>query len=490
MELMEDRSGFCPADPEGISDSGTRLGEIEGVFWDVKSKLSGVLQDIAILMKKVDLGLGMAMGRGKVITSASLQPFSEEHFPNMGWKASACAEIRENCGAMSGSRALEPLTEPGLNGPQSPLRAKNTRPHQTQHAGPPTRQPPRSWASSPQPRATPRANSPSRVEPVTRKPFEASAHGSSSSRSRDPGVNHIPPASSPATLPALQTAPTDPGDPAGIVVALFKAGPSLSRSRDPGVNHIPPASSSATLPASQTAPTDPGHPTGTVVALFKATTAVGTPLTASPMEENDITVVPLDFVGPNPAQKKSTGHLEALGLTSEGQSTQDEEHSSAAVSVAPFLEDSSEFTSRVLCTLEEEVEPDPEEEEEREAVLGSGILVPFSDLANEGDVMGNIGDDPSLLCSLPPALPWSDPQTDWVLKKVEDIWHCAGISCVGFEDQLTALFTAIAAEQSHHLRSASKRERELKRFSCSVNYDRESSASSERVTDRVILGDP
>ncbi|KAG6663984.1 hypothetical protein CIPAW_02G059900 [Carya illinoinensis] len=371
----------------------------------------------------------MAMGRGKVIMSASLQLLSEEHFPNMGWKASACAEIRENRGTLSGSPALEPLTELGPNGPQSPLRAKNTRPHQTQQAGPPPRQPPRSRASSPHPRAssprsraTSRAGSPSQVEPVTRQPFEASAHGPSSSRSRDP-INHIPLASSQATLPASQTAPTDPGDPVGTVVALFKAGPSSSRSRDPG-----------------------------------ATTAVGTPLTASPVEENDITVVPLNFVGPNPAQKKPTGHLEAPGLTSEDQSTQGEEHSSPAVSVAPFLEDSSEFTSRVLCTLEEEAEPDPEGEEEGEAVLGSGTLVPFSDLANEGDVMGNVGDDPSPLCSLPPALPWSDLQTDWVLKKVEDIWHCTGISCVGFEDQLRALFTAIAAEQSHHLRSASKRE--------------------------------
>ncbi|KAG2685690.1 hypothetical protein I3760_10G137600 [Carya illinoinensis] len=458
QELQEDKSGCCPVVVEGISDSGTTLGEIEGVFWDVKSKLSGVLQEIATLVNKVDMGLGMVMGRSKVRTSVSLQPISEGCFPIMGGKASACAEITEGCGALVSTRPLGPLFASGPNGPQSPQRAKYVlNPHQ---AGSPIRasrpvhppgsqQAPSTRAStpltralSPSPRPAPQTGSPSRVEPVTRK--DPSTHGS---RSRDP----------------------------------------LSGS----LNQTPPAIKPATPSASQKVPTSFGNPTGVVKASPKPTKVASTPPTELPTEENDVTVDPLASVGPNPAQKLPICPLEATGFTSEGHfSSGNEDHSSPAVRFAPSLMDSSEFTSRVLCTLEEEVELGFEVGEEGEADLGSSLLVPFTDMGIEGDVVGNEGDDPSPLCSLPPALPWSDPQTDWVLKKVEDIRHCARISCVGFEDQLTALFTAIVAEQSHHLRSASKRERELKRLSCSVNYDREGSASRERITDRVTLGDP
>ncbi|KAG6716231.1 hypothetical protein I3842_04G038200 [Carya illinoinensis] len=153
MEMMGDKPGFCPVDSKGISDSDTKLGEIEGVFWDVKAKLTGVLQEIATLMNKVDMRLGMVMGRDKGFTSASLQSIPEDRFPNMGWKDSASAEKRESSRALITTRPLEPLTYSGLK-PQSPLKVINP-------------QPPLTRASSPWSRASSQADPPIRVEPET-----------------------------------------------------------------------------------------------------------------------------------------------------------------------------------------------------------------------------------------------------------------------------------------------------------------------------------
>lgn len=33
--------------------------------------------------------------------------------------------------------------------------------------------------------------------------------------------------------------------------------------------------------------------------------------------------------------------------------------------------------------------------------------------------------------------------SDWVVQKVKSFYHIVGLSCEGFEDELTALFTAI-----------------------------------------------
>lgn len=100
---------------------------------------------------------------------------------------------------------------------------------------------------------------------------------------------------------------------------------------------------------------------------------------------------------------------------------------------------------RVLCTVEEDDETSSEEEEEEEVSVESPTrfedMVPFAELED-------FGDDPSSICSLHLVLLWSDPQSDWVLKKVRDSTLCRYLLCC-FEDQLTALFTAIAVGQSH-----------------------------------------
>lgn len=45
-----------------------------------------------------------------------------------------------------------------------------------------------------------------------------------------------------------------------------------------------------------------------------------------------------------------------------------------------------------------------------------------------------------------------------------------GISCDGFEEQFKALLVAIKLGRSSALKSTSKKEREIRRFKCSINY--------------------
>ncbi|KAG6649770.1 hypothetical protein CIPAW_07G233500 [Carya illinoinensis] len=443
VKLTDDKPYSYPADLEESSDRGIKLGEIEGVFWDIKAKLSGVLQEVAFLMNKVDIGLSMAMGRGKGIASATL-PLAAADFTNIGVKVSVNTEKRE-------PRPNGPLAEHGLNGPPSLIRVKSP---QLQPTFPilsdnpqralPRASSPQPRASSPRPLALPQSGSPTRVGQATRQPANL-ACGSLSSRPQ-----------------------------------AYPAGTSSC---------LQPSRSPTTLPASQTSPFGSGDPSGTDEARSKGTTAAVSPQAVPLGEENDVTIVPLASENLMPAQTTPTGPSEPLGCHL---LSRFEAHSFPAICAAPSLLETSEHFSRVLCTVEEEVEEESgsDIEVEEEAFSGTDLLVPFSDMENEGKDKGNQGEDFSPICTLPPALPWSDPQTDWVLKKVEDIRHCAGISCIGFEDQLTALFTAIAAEQSHTLRSASKKERELKRLSCTLNYGREGSTSRERLTDRVNLGDP
>lgn len=54
-------------------------------------------------------------------------------------------------------------------------------------------------------------------------------------------------------------------------------------------------------------------------------------------------------------------------------------------------------------------------------------------------------DYPTPLCSLPP---WSFPNSslDWVLKKVEEIRGCVGLSYESFEEQFKTLLVVIEAE--------------------------------------------
>ncbi|KAG6706344.1 hypothetical protein I3842_07G219300 [Carya illinoinensis] len=101
------------------------------------------------------------------------------------------------------------------------------------------------------------------------------------------------------------------------------------------------------------------------------------------------------------------------------------------------------------------------------------------------------GDTPSPLCSLPPTEPSADPQVDWIFQKIKDMSHFLGMSCEGYEDQLQALLIAIKSGQPLLARLAMKKDRELKRLACSINYDaREGSVCRGRHKDRVNLGDP
>lgn len=41
---------------------------------------------------------------------------------------------------------------------------------------------------------------------------------------------------------------------------------------------------------------------------------------------------------------------------------------------------------------------------------------------------------PNLLCSIPSRAEWNNLSSDWVLRKVEELKDCTGISCDGFEE--------------------------------------------------------
>ncbi|XP_042952731.1 uncharacterized protein LOC122289632 isoform X1 [Carya illinoinensis] len=102
-----------------------------------------------------------------------------------------------------------------------------------------------------------------------------------------------------------------------------------------------------------------------------------------------------------------------------------------------------------------------------------------------------LGDTPSPLCSLPPTEPSADPHVDWIFQKVKDMSYCLGMSCEGYEDQLQALLITIKSGQPLLARSSMKKDRELKKLACSINYDAwEGSACRGRHKDRVNLGNP
>lgn len=63
---------------------------------------------------------------------------------------------------------------------------------------------------------------------------------------------------------------------------------------------------------------------------------------------------------------------------------------------------------------------------------------------------------------LPPALDWNLSASNWVLRKVEELKDCVGITCEGNEDQFRALLIAIEAGQPSLAKSAVRKERELK----------------------------
>lgn len=70
---------------------------------------------------------------------------------------------------------------------------------------------------------------------------------------------------------------------------------------------------------------------------------------------------------------------------------------------------------------------------------------------------------PNPLCSIHPGIEWNNTSFDWVLRKVEEIKDCTGISCGGFEQQFQALLIAIEAGQPSLAKSVAKKERKLKK---------------------------
>lgn len=73
-------------------------------------------------------------------------------------------------------------------------------------------------------------------------------------------------------------------------------------------------------------------------------------------------------------------------------------------------------------------------------------------------------------------------------KNVEDLHECLEISCVGYEEQLKALLIAIETKRSIDVKSAIKRDRELKRLKRSINYDfKEEIVGRDRSKGREFL---
>lgn len=72
--------------------------------------------------------------------------------------------------------------------------------------------------------------------------------------------------------------------------------------------------------------------------------------------------------------------------------------------------------------------------------------------------------------SLPPSPNSSGLTSNWVLNEVKEIQEHVGISCEGLEEQFRALHIAMKMGHSLASKSASKRDTELRRFTCSINY--------------------
>jgi hypothetical protein len=75
--------------------------------------------------------------------------------------------------------------------------------------------------------------------------------------------------------------------------------------------------------------------------------------------------------------------------------------------------------------------------------------------------------------------------SNWVLQKVKDFRHIMGSSCEGFEEELKALPTTIETSRYHEGSASScklvnRGNRELKRLSCSIDYDSGGSSTSSQ----------
>lgn len=91
------------------------------------------------------------------------------------------------------------------------------------------------------------------------------------------------------------------------------------------------------------------------------------------------------------------------------------------------------------------------------------------------------------LCTLSPLLITRGVPLDWVIQKVKGIQECVGIYCDGFKEQFRALLIAIEEGRFQSPRSTSRKNKELKCLTCSINYDgSEGSASNGRSMGKAI----
>lgn len=75
--------------------------------------------------------------------------------------------------------------------------------------------------------------------------------------------------------------------------------------------------------------------------------------------------------------------------------------------------------------------------------------------------------------------------SSWVLLKVKEIQQFVNMGCEGFENQFLALFMAIESSHVDLKKSGSQKYRELKRLTCSINY--EDRASRDRVKGKGLV---
>ncbi|KAG6712711.1 hypothetical protein I3842_05G115900 [Carya illinoinensis] len=487
---MVEKEGRTSLFPQ-LSVRNVKLGEIEGVFWDVRARLSGVFQEVSTLMKKVDLGLSYVMEIGKHSSDSShvsgqsspkeMQVSARKEYKEKGNRLGMWTE--KGKGVISGINGLDP--QRALS--PSP-RPSGPRPRSSSHTGSQSQK-----ASSPSPRCLgpiltgPRAASPQPPPgPITSLPgtrfTQTGQQTFSASSTPDPATQKPPTA---ADIPS-DGHENHPKTLQHVGMAGFlTVGASQASVNTESTQKVP-----AVAPATQKPPTaaeiaSDGHENHLktlqhvgMAGCFTVDASQATVSTESTQTE------PMGTCDPFTSLSERTPAAEDCFSSGPGTG----EASEALFSHLGLSKD----LSRVLCTEMEASLADGRTSDE-EIPYDSDLQLTCREFGTDLHLteMNETEDIPSPLCSLSPTVPWDVSQPDWVIQKVNDMCQFMGMSCEGFEDQMQALFIAIRAGQPSHAKSVGKKERELRRLTCSINYGtREGSASRGRTKDRVNLGDP
>ncbi|KAG7940965.1 hypothetical protein I3843_16G013600 [Carya illinoinensis] len=112
-------------------------------------------------------------------------------------------------------------------------------------------------------------------------------------------------------------------------------------------------------------------------------------------------------------------------------------------------------------------------------VPNDGGYMGLEDFTLDGEFQGNQINRMEEPTPLNFCLPYQPNVSDWVFHKVKEIQKIVGLECDGYEEQFMALFTAIEEGHKQKNKGDSKKHRELKRLSWSMNV--EGSASRSRV---------